>query len=136
LQELQVGTLGGMFTTVEGILQKILSSLGEKSPIVYGDSKILQHSNDPSISEGRVNFEAFLAELALYAAGKKFPFTLVVRDPLGNSFISAPLGTFLPPESDKNLQLLDYERSFEEVSSFGFSLLFLFLFFPSLSLSM
>jgi zinc finger protein len=105
-----------MFTTVEGILQKIHANLGENSPFVYGDSKVLHHSNDPSISEGKHKFEHFLDELALYANGKRFPFTLIVRDPLGNSFISAPLGSFLPPEADKNLKLIDYERSFEEVT--------------------
>lgn len=81
-----------MFTSVEGLLQKILKNLDENSPIVYGDSKILQHSNDPSISESKAKFEEFLTRLSDYAFGRKFPFTLILRDPLGNSFISAPLG--------------------------------------------
>lgn len=37
-------------------------------------------------------FDKFLEELKDLGAGKKFPFTLNIRDPLGNSFISAHLG--------------------------------------------
>ena len=105
-----------MFTTVEGLSQKILKNLDESNSIVYCDSKILQHSNDSSITENRNKLNDFLRSLSDYAFGRKFPFTLILRDPLGNSFISAPLGTFLPPEADKNLKLIDYERSHEEVS--------------------
>ena len=57
-----------------------------------------------------------MAQLQELGAGKRFPFTLVLRDPLGNSFISAPLGSFLPPELDHNLTMINFERSFEEVS--------------------
>ena len=68
-----------------------------------------------SLSQTKTRFTHFLDNLSEYADGKVFPFTLVLRDPLGNSFISAPLGSFLPPEADKSLQVLDFERSFEEV---------------------
>eukprot|EP01040_Poterioochromonas_malhamensis_P010219 gene10221-11116_t len=117
--ELQVGTLGGMFTTVEGLLQKILKNLDENNSMVYGDSKTKNHSNDKSISDTRNKFNDFLKELSNYAFGRKFPFTLILRDPLGNSFISAPLGTFLPPEADKNLELKDYVRTHDENEDLG-----------------
>lgn len=54
--------------------------------------------------------------LRAFADGKTFPFTIVLRDPLGNSFISAPLGSFLPPESDEKLTILDFERNYDEVT--------------------
>ncbi len=57
----------------------------------------------------------FLDQLSLCANGKRFPFTIKLRDPLGNSFISAPLGSFLPPEQDKNLIIKNFVRTFEEV---------------------
>lgn len=57
----------------------------------------------------------FIERLRLCSDGKIFPFTIIIRDPLGNSFISSPLGTFLPPELDNNLSMLDFERSWEEV---------------------
>jgi zinc finger protein len=36
--ELEYGTLGGLFTTVEGILEKISSHLKENNPFMCGDS--------------------------------------------------------------------------------------------------
>ena len=57
----------------------------------------------------------FLSALSACARGERLPFTLVLRDPLGNSFVSAPLGSFLPPEADSALTFEDFDRSFEEV---------------------
>jgi len=53
--------------------------------------------------------------LAALGRGENFPFTLILRDPLGNSFISAPLGSFLPPEMDKNITINDFQRTWDEV---------------------
>lgn len=58
----------------------------------------------------------FLNRLDRFSKGQEFPFTICLRDPLGNSFISAPLGSSLPPEMDSNLTIVDYTRSFEEVT--------------------
>jgi zinc finger protein len=110
--ELQHGTLGGMFTTVEGLLQKIVQKLLESNPFAVGDSSTNNHSED---REARNRFGDFIDRLKSYAKGEMFPFTVRLRDPLGNSFISAPLGSSLPPEMDKNLTMTDFERSFEEV---------------------
>ncbi len=110
------GTLGGIFTTVEGLLQKIYKNLRDQNSIIYGDSVTKNHSVSGEGLETRKKFDEFLEKLNNFASGAIFPFTLRLRDPLGNSFISAPLGTFLPPEADKNLTLRDFERSYEEVS--------------------
>jgi len=83
--------------------------------MVYGDSATKHHSQSDVGNETRKKFDEFLGRLFEYFSGKVFPFQLIIRDPLGNSFISAPLGTFLPPEADSNLNLEDFERSFEEV---------------------
>ncbi len=56
-------------------------------------------------------FIQVIARLSMMAGGFEFP----LRDPLGNSFISAPLGSFLPPELDHNLKMNNFERSYEEV---------------------
>ena len=117
--ELGHGTLGGVYTTVEGLLNKIHTSLTDCNPFAVGDSTTLHHSNQESVKETKGKFSAFLSKLDAYARGELFPFTLTLRDPLGNSFISAPLGSFLPPELDENLTLLDFERSFEENEEFG-----------------
>lgn len=110
--ELQHGTLGGMFTTVEGLLQKIVQKLLESNPFAVGDSSTNNHSSDHTARE---RFGDFIDTLKDCAKGRRFPFTILLRDPLGNSFISAPLGSSLPPEMDKNLQMTDFERTFDEV---------------------
>lgn len=117
--ELQCGTLGGQYTTVEGLLQKIESSVRDINPFSYGDSTVLHHSEELSKEKKEDVFEGFLKELVDLSAGKRFPFTLTIRDPLGNSFISAHLGSFTPPEADEGLTITDFERTYEENDAFG-----------------
>lgn len=94
---------------------KIHKNLLENNPFSIGDSTTKHHSADDSVTHNKQRFDGFMARLAEFGGGKHFPFTLVLRDPLGNSFISAPLGSFLPPELDKNLQMVNFERTWEEV---------------------
>ena len=44
--ELQCGTLGGQYTTVEGLLQKIESNVRDINPFSVGDSTTLHHSEE------------------------------------------------------------------------------------------
>jgi len=117
--ELQNGTLGGLYTTVEGLLHKIYTNLRDNNPFAVGDSTQLHHSAQPTINETKERFNTFMTKLDDYSKGKNFPFILSLRDPLGNCFISAPLGSFLPPEADENLTLIDFERTYEENEDFG-----------------
>lgn len=117
--ELAHGSLGGVFTTVEGLLMKIHSSLKENNPFAVGDSSTQHHSNQAEQSQIKSKFTAFLGQLESLSRGENLPFTLVLRDPLGNSFVSAPLGSFLPPEMDSNLTMTDYARTFEDNEEFG-----------------
>jgi C4-type Zn-finger protein len=106
--ELGHGTLGGVFTTVEGLLMKIHKALQDNNPFAVGDSATQHHSNKAEQTEIKAKFKVFLGKLEDFAKGVVLPFTLIVRDPLGNSFISAPLGSFLPPEMDKNITMTDF----------------------------
>lgn len=117
--ELSCGTLGGMYTTVEGLLTKIHKSLYEQNSLQLGDSKRLHHSNDSKVQSSASNFEAFLDKLLTYSKGEHMPFTVVIRDPLGNSFISAPLGSFLAVEDDEPLSVMDFVRTESENEEFG-----------------
>lgn len=114
--ELGHGTLGGVYTTVEGLMNKIYTNLRDNNPFAVGDSATQHHSVELSVNP---RFLLFLDNLQSFAKGEHLPFTLEIRDPLGNSFISAPLGSFLPPESDANLTMQDFERSFDENEEFG-----------------
>jgi zinc finger protein len=115
--EISHGSLGGMYTTVEGLLSKIFKSLTEHHSYQTGDSKTNTHSNQADITGSKDRFQVFLEKLLSYSRGENLPFTLQLHDPFGNSFISAPLGSLLGLEDDHNLQLKDFIRSEEEVSS-------------------
>mmetsp|Transcript_25931 Transcript_25931/g.24773 ORF Transcript_25931/g.24773 Transcript_25931/m.24773 type:complete len:668 (+) Transcript_25931:89-2092(+) len=117
--ELGCGTLGGVYTTVEGLISKIHTSLGNSNPFALGDSTTKNHSENSELVQTKSRFNTFLSKLKAFGDGNDLPFTMVLRDPLGNSFVSAPLGSFLPPESDFNITMVDFERSYEENEDFG-----------------
>lgn len=74
--ELQPGTLGSVYTTVEGMLTKIIDQLEETNPFT-GDS------TDSSA------FSVFIDKIKELAKGDT-PFTFVLDDPLSNCFIYNP----------------------------------------------
>jgi zinc finger protein len=77
--ELASGTLGGIYTTIEGLLEKISDNLKDKNPFV-GDSADI---------ETKDKLEKFFTELAELQEFKK-PFTVIIDDPLDDSFILNP----------------------------------------------
>ncbi len=90
--EMEEGGLGGVYTTVEGLLKKIGERLNICNPFNVGDSAMKQHeTNDggafspPSSSTTR--YMDFLTTLDQMRQGRKLPFTLCMDDPLSNSFI-------------------------------------------------
>jgi zinc finger protein len=115
--QLMGGTLGGVYTTVEGLLDKIYTNLRDNNPFSVGDSTWRNHSNEESTQ--KKDFKDFLQKMKDLSNGDNFPFTLKIRDALGNSFISGPLGSHLPPEADPNLEMVDFERTEEENDDYG-----------------
>eukprot|EP00871_Galdieria_phlegrea_P003493 jgi/Galph1/4144/GphlegSOOS_G2826.1 len=95
--KLESGTLGGKFTTVEGILRDIHQELLEANPFVLGDS---------ANQEWKHNFQHFLQRLDALAEGKE-PFTFIMDDPAGNSHIQ----NICAPEPDPQLTIEEYERT-------------------------
>ena len=95
--EMMAGTLGSFYTTVEGLLVKIIDNLSEKNPFV-GDSA------DP---ETKKKFLDAIQELKDCKNGKKLPFTLIINDPLDNCFILNPNY----PKEDPRVIVEEYERS-------------------------
>lgn len=98
------GSLGSMFTTVEGIVDKIYSQLKD-NPFASGDSR----RNDEMVNF--IKKVKALKEL-------KSPFTLILDDPLSNSFIFSYSGDE-NPDNDKNLTKEIYERTFEQNEDLG-----------------
>jgi zinc finger protein len=107
--EASQASLGGVYTTVEGLLSKVHSKMLESTPFMMGDSA----QDDVRKSA----FSEFSNKLEAYTTGNAFPFTVQLRDPLAGSFIGPRLG--VPPEDDTLLTVADYERSFDEDEELG-----------------
>ncbi|PPR05553.1 hypothetical protein CVT24_003292 [Panaeolus cyanescens] len=98
------GTLGGRFTTVEGILEQVYEELAEKA-FVSGDS---------SEDEEKKKFQQFLAGLKAVKNAER-PFTVILDDPLANSYIQ----NLYAPDPDPNMTTEFYERTFEQNEELG-----------------
>jgi len=97
---LKAGTLGGRFTTLEGILDQIYEELSIK---VFHDAK----KDDGA-------FENFLGKLKAVKNAEQ-PFTLILDDPLANSYLQ----NIYAPDPDPNMEVVEYERTWEQNEEFG-----------------
>ena len=101
--ETDSGSMGSLFTTVEGIIDKICDQL-YNTPFSSGDSAFNTEITD------FINKMRDLQKL-------KQKFTLVLDDPLSNSFIF-PIGDN-STENDTKLKKEEYERTFEQNEELG-----------------
>ncbi|VDB95476.1 unnamed protein product [Peniophora sp. CBMAI 1063] len=102
--ELNAGTLGGRFTTLEGILEQVYEELSEK--VFAGDS----------VGDGdeRRTFEKFLKGLKEVKNAER-PFTLILEDPLANSYLQ----NLYAPDPDPNMTIEEFERTWEQNEDYG-----------------
>ena len=98
--ETSEGSMGSMFTTVEGIIDKICTQLLD-TPFTSGDSSVN-------------NLNDFVMKLRDLQQLKK-KFTFILDDPLDNSFIF-PIGD---NKNDNRLKKEEYERTFEQNEDLG-----------------
>lgn len=97
---LQPGTLGGRFTTLEGILDQVYEELSVK---VFRDG---MHDDGA--------FEKFLIKLKQVKTADN-PFTLILDDPLANSYLQ----NLYAPDPDPNMTIEIYDRTYEQNEDFG-----------------
>ncbi|EGR28690.1 zinc finger protein 259, putative [Ichthyophthirius multifiliis] len=102
--ELQAGTLGGVYTTVEGLLEKIQDNLVENNPFV-GDSV------DPMF---KVNMDKFIENINKIR-NLESKFVIIFRDIGDNSFIQNPYF----PNNDPRVISETFERTFEDNEELG-----------------
>lgn len=102
--ELQPGTLGGRFTTLEGILNQVYEEL---------DDKVFARGDAAQGEDGRT-LEAFLASLKQVINAER-TYTVVLDDPLANSYIQ----NLYAPDPDPNMQIETYTRSFDQDEELG-----------------
>ncbi|GFE53622.1 ZPR1 zinc-finger domain containing protein, putative [Babesia ovis] len=101
------GTIGAVFTTVEGLLLKVAESLESAYPFLVGDSA--QESSAP--------LKEKVQQLKELASGEQsIEFTLIVDDPADHSFVSAPISHI---GEDTKLITESYERTAEQNDALG-----------------
>lgn len=100
--ELDYGTLGGVLTTVEGLLEKISTHMKEINP--FSDS-------DDDLAQKMLGIINSLDDMR----SAKINFTLILEDPLSNSFIQNPYH----PEADKNAITEKRDRTEDEIDYLG-----------------
>ncbi len=98
------GTLGGRFTTLEGLLQQVFDELSDKAMV----------SGDSAVGAQRSAFEAFLGKLKAVMR-VDHPFTVIIDDPLSNSYIQNPYA----PDEDEQVKVEVYTRSHDQNEELG-----------------
>jgi zinc finger protein len=102
---LNSGTLGGRFTTIEGLLDQIKEELEQKNPFATGDSSDKERS--------RV-FQRLIDNIGKIISGD-LKCSIILDDPLGNSYLQ----NLYAPDPDPNMSIELYERTFEQNEDFG-----------------
>ncbi|KAI0113653.1 ZPR1 zinc-finger domain-containing protein [Nemania sp. FL0031] len=109
--DLQVnpGTLGGRFTTVEGLLTQIRDDL--RSQIFEAGFG----GGDSLAADERVTWDRFFDGLDVAIKGEK-PFTVILTDPLASSYVQKAVD---PDQDDPQMTVEEYTRTDEEEEDLG-----------------
>lgn len=99
---LTAGTLGGKFTTLEGLIIQMHDQLLETCPF------------EDSVSEYKQKIKSKCKELMEIVNGKR-KVTFILNDPTGNSYIQ----NFYAPDPDPHMEVTHYERNVEEKEDLG-----------------
>ncbi|KAK2597999.1 nucleolar zinc-finger protein [Conoideocrella luteorostrata] len=115
--QLQVnpGTLGGRFTTVEGLLTQVRNDLYSQIFEVSGPGGAQGHGGDSLRASEKSTWDTFFAGLDAAIKGDK-EFTVILTDPFASSFVQ-PLVD--PPNVDPKIKRENYERTEEEEEELG-----------------
>jgi len=109
------GTMGGRFTTVEGILNNIRKDLRAQAfGLENGDAPVPEGAGDSMQPEAKRSWEDFFSSLSDAIEGRR-PFALTLEDPLASSYVQS----LTAPEPDPQISVEDYERTEEELEDLG-----------------
>lgn len=103
--DLTPGTLGGRFTTLEGLLSQVHDEL---------KSRVFTETSDSMDAETRDRWERFLDRLQDGINGN-IKFTVIMEDPLAASYIQ----NVFAPDDDPNMTIEDYERTHQQNEELG-----------------
>jgi zinc finger protein len=105
------GTLGGRFTTVEGLLTEIRDQLKGQ---IYDVDDTTQTGGDSMESSDKDKWARFFSRLDSAISGK-MNFVITLQDPLANSYVQ----DLCAPAADPQLTIEEYTRSDEEEDDLG-----------------
>lgn len=110
--EVQSGTLGGRFTTVEGLLTQVRDQLhGQIFDVGTADLA----AGDSMSSETRTRWQDFFGKLDR-AIKAEIHFSITLVDPLANSFVQKNTDGDMP---DPQITIEEYHRTEEEMEELG-----------------
>jgi zinc finger protein len=107
------GTLGGRFTTVEGLLTQVRDDLHQQ---IFDVGDAVGAGGDSLESEAKGKWKAFFDGLGEAIKGER-KFTVVLRDPLASSYVQ----NLCSPDPDPQIEIEDYDRTVEEEEDLGLS---------------
>lgn len=105
------GTLGGRFTTVEGLLTQVRDDLHQQIFDVGDDTGA---GGDSLPSEAKTNWANFFNGIDAAIRGET-KFTVILTDPLASSYVQ----NLCSPEEDPQITSEEYERTDEEEEDLG-----------------
>ncbi|CAH2355885.1 zinc finger protein Zpr1p [[Candida] railenensis] len=103
--DLTPGTLGGRFTTIEGLLTQVYEEL---------HGRVFTQTSDSMDEETKQRWTTFFARLQDAVDGK-IGFTIVMVDPLASSYIQ----NVYAPDVDPNMTTEEFERTHEQNEDLG-----------------
>jgi len=103
--EMGGAALGGKFTTLEGLMNNILEEIEKNS--VWGGSDAVA----PDISERMAVFKNKFND----CLSTKIPFSIILDDPAGNSYMQ----NVYAPEDDPEMSVEEYTRSWDQNEELG-----------------
>lgn len=101
------GTLGGRFTTVEGLLTQVRDDL--KANVFDTDG-----AGDSMQGSDKTKWTEFFGRLDSAIQGE-LKFTIVLEDPLAASYVQS----FMAPEPDAQMEVVEYDRTAQEEEELG-----------------
>jgi zinc finger protein len=118
--EVQPGTLGGRFTTVEGLLTQIRDDL-KSTALLDGDEVGVNTREGDSGEAVKVShWKKFFTKLDDAILGLQ-PFRMILEDPMAASYVQKifPEGSDPKDAVDDQIEIEDYERTAEEDDDLG-----------------
>ena len=109
--EVVPGTMGGRFTTVEGLLTQIRDDLRGS---IFDADDVEGSGGDSMPDERKKGWNEFFDGLDKAICGE-MKYTILMEDPLSNSYVQS----FTAPDPDPQIKIEDYERTAEEEEELG-----------------